>query len=132
VLELLGAGQNLGHDLGAVVEQFHQLGPDRLRNGRRTRPVGLAERLEHLGVDPVGLRQPAVGAGEITHPLGIDDGGRHAGLDQGVVQAAFAAARRLHHDQNVVAALAQRAQQGGQFGVALGSVGQTAADAAAG
>jgi hypothetical protein len=132
VLELLGTGQNLGQDLGAVVEPFDQLGPDRLHKGCRAGPVGLAERLERLGVDPVGLGQPAVRAGEVAHPLGIDDGGRHAGVDQRVVQGAFAAARRFHHDQNVVAALAQRAQHGGQFGVAFGSVGQSAADAAAG
>src|SRR3954468_17345079 len=70
---------------------------------RRASEAEFAEPPDRLGVDPVCFGPQTLRAGELPDLLGVDDGGRHPGLDQRPVQAALAAARRLQDDQHGLA-----------------------------
>jgi hypothetical protein len=54
-----------------------------VRQGPHRRPDRLGEAGDRRRVQPVGLRQPARGAGEGPHPARVDDRDRQAGRGQG-------------------------------------------------
>ena len=51
------------------------------------------------GVDPIVLRQPAQGLGELANSVGVDQADRQAGLAQGLGQSALVAAAGLQTDR---------------------------------
>jgi len=82
--------------------------------GRRE---GLGEMGDDRGIEPVGLGEPAAGAGELANLARIDHGGDQPRLAQRQPQRPFVPARRLQHDPFA----AQRPQPADQ-GIVAGPV----------
>jgi hypothetical protein len=70
-----------------------------VRQGPRHGLHAGAEEGEHLGIDPVGLRQATERAGEVAHLPGIDHGDGEAGRRQGRGHRGFEAAGGFEHNE---------------------------------
>ena len=100
----------LGHQhleqLAPARHQGAQVAGGLVRQGPHGRPHRLGEAGDRLGVEAVGLGQPARGAREGAHLARVDDRDRQAGRGQGRGEADLQAAGGLEHDQ--------RRREGGQ------------------
>ena len=92
-------------------------------SGRASGRIGLGEVGQDLGVDPVGLGQPAGGLGEVAGLAGVDRGDRDAGDLQGGDQGQLQAAGGLDDDQGRGQGL-EPGDQGGDAGRVVGVAGR--------
>ena len=78
MLELLLAGGDLGDQLARARQDLAQLQARRVGRRRGGGAHHRAVARDQPGIDAVGLGLQAHAAGEVAHPLRIDDGGRNA------------------------------------------------------
>jgi hypothetical protein len=97
--EAVRLGDAHGHELAAARHQGLEGQARGVLEWTHGRSDGLREAGDRLGIDTVGLGQPAGGAGEVAHLARVDHRDRQPGGGELGGEAGLQAARGLEHDQ---------------------------------